>query len=179
MDKINFQNGITPLNDTNLNQMQDNMEKAIENKQISFNEIANNPIKHFNIQTDGSSGWYSILKLSDADWSSALVKIDVTNYEGRLQSVLLYAGIVVGGDTGYRRTLDKIGGALGYSGYSTIFSAARISIGEGKCYLDINLQEALNFDIHITVIDGIGEWTITGGANKSASSNTSVIEITL
>jgi hypothetical protein len=28
MNKINFQNGITPLNDTNLNQMQANMEKA-------------------------------------------------------------------------------------------------------------------------------------------------------
>lgn len=28
MEKINFQNGITPLNDTNLNQLQDNMEEA-------------------------------------------------------------------------------------------------------------------------------------------------------
>lgn len=32
MDKINFQNGITPLNDTNLNKMQANVEKAIEEK---------------------------------------------------------------------------------------------------------------------------------------------------
>lgn len=30
MNKINFQNGITPLNDTNLNQMQTNIENAIE-----------------------------------------------------------------------------------------------------------------------------------------------------
>ena len=31
MDKINFQNGITALNEVNLNQMQDNIEEAIDN----------------------------------------------------------------------------------------------------------------------------------------------------
>lgn len=32
MEKINFQNGITPLNDTNLNQMQENVEKEFNSK---------------------------------------------------------------------------------------------------------------------------------------------------
>ncbi len=38
MEKINFQNGITPLNDTNLNQIQDNVENAIEEKHIYSTE---------------------------------------------------------------------------------------------------------------------------------------------
>jgi hypothetical protein len=36
MNKINFQNGITPLNDTNLNQMQTNIENAINEKTINI-----------------------------------------------------------------------------------------------------------------------------------------------
>ena len=40
MNKINFQNGITPLNDINLNQMQSNIEKEITS--VSYN-IVNTP----------------------------------------------------------------------------------------------------------------------------------------
>lgn len=36
MDKINFQNGITPLNDTNLNQLQTNVENAINQKYVNI-----------------------------------------------------------------------------------------------------------------------------------------------
>lgn len=158
---------------------EDGLYEEFIKKQISFNEIANSTIKHFNIQTDGSSGWYSILKLSDADWSSALIKIDVSNNEGRLQSVLLYAGIITDGDTSFRKILKTIGESIGYSSYSPVFSAVRISDGEGGHYLDINLSSALSFDINIIVIDGIGEWTIDGAVNQSASSNTSLLEIDL
>lgn len=38
MEKINFQNGKTPLNDTNLNQLQDNVEEAIQKCNIYSTE---------------------------------------------------------------------------------------------------------------------------------------------
>ena len=48
MEKINFQNEITPLNDTNLNRMQDNVENAIEKERLKtqvyenyFNNVGN------------------------------------------------------------------------------------------------------------------------------------------
>jgi hypothetical protein len=46
MNKINFQNGITPLNDTNLNQMQDNVEDAINNSTETIKNVNGTAIKY-------------------------------------------------------------------------------------------------------------------------------------
>lgn len=57
MEKINFINGETPINDTNLNQMQDNIEKSIEVGGVAGDTLPIGTVVEFASDTDVPENW--------------------------------------------------------------------------------------------------------------------------
>lgn len=103
MDKINFQNGVsgnTPLNATNLNKIQDNVESAIneiqDNVEGAINEVQIN-LKGTILYKD-ATGTADALTLNDAIENFAYFEIE---------SYVVYNGVKVYSNTGKLPTSSK------------------------------------------------------------------------
>lgn len=176
MEKIKFINGETPINDTNLNQMQDNMENAIPNVIDNLESTSTTDAlsaKQGKELNSAKSNKGTVLFESSGDNSNSItLNDDIANYDRyRIYFTLGLKGPEVSNEVYVNKTCALFGTRSGYfelsggSFYGIRLNAANATISGnvltknvGYCFT-FKTDNTMNFtdtenEIHITKVIG-------------------------